>query len=58
MRDNNDEIEVEVEVRMMRMTMASLQIMFFLRPMIRYTKILLPRPRTNPSEEASGRGVS
>ena len=36
----------------------SLQIIIFLRPMIRYTKILLPRPWTTPSKEASGRGVS
>ena len=35
-----------------------LQIIIFLRLMIRYTKILLPRPQATPSKEAAGRGVS
>jgi hypothetical protein len=37
---------------------SSLQINFFLRPMISVSKILSPRPQTNPSKEAPGGGVS
>jgi hypothetical protein len=36
----------------------SLQIVFFLCPMISATKILSPRARTTPSKEAPGGGVS
>jgi hypothetical protein len=39
-------------------TSLSLQIIFFLRPMISATKILSPRPQTTHSEEAPGGGVS
>ena len=41
-----------------KIKLSSLQINFFLRPMISATKILSPRPRMTPSEEAPGGGVS
>ncbi len=41
-----------------KITSLSLQIIIFLRPMISATKILSPQPRTTPSEEAPGGGVS
>jgi hypothetical protein len=41
-----------------KITLLSLQINFFLRPMISATKILSPQPWMTPSEEAPGGGVS
>ncbi len=41
-----------------KITSLSLQIIIFLRPMISATKILSLQPRTTPSEEAPGGGLS